>query len=243
MKVTRDNIESYLPCYVCGDMPEAMVAAIDAIVHTDDALRARVDVLRASRDLCRDTLLQRAPSEDAPPEPVAPAPQRVFPIVGLSVAVVAVLLTALATEPAPGPTIAARHALANDDRDILRAATSDGLSALLVQAGVLPSQACVPDLSQRGLTLVGAHLATLSTPTLLVYEADGQRYTLAHTYTRPPAAHPTHVQTVGGVVIRGYSEPSGTWVEWTHHGTTHQLTGPLPLPQLIEHVANTVLLY
>ncbi|MCB9761248.1 MAG: hypothetical protein H6739_15510 [Alphaproteobacteria bacterium] len=50
-----------LPCYVCGDLPEELQAAVRQVLEADPDLKALVDEIDATSDTCRQAVAEVAP--------------------------------------------------------------------------------------------------------------------------------------------------------------------------------------
>lgn len=61
--MTPEQLRLALPCYVCGDLPPELAAAVRAKLAEHPELAARVQELERSRALCEALLRRQAPVE------------------------------------------------------------------------------------------------------------------------------------------------------------------------------------
>jgi hypothetical protein len=247
MNLDRDTILGLLPCYVCGDLPQGVAAAIGAAVAADPELEAAVAGLRSSRVACQEALLVGIaeldllqPAGGRPPVAAPPAGGAAGSALGLlgglgAAALVLVALTGLGAPPRPADLALARAAELGAG-PLLDPGADPG--AALRAAGATPQLALAPDLSAHGLRLVG--VAPIPGPrpgTAAVYERDGQRFVCQMIVAGGAPGTPDALREVGRLQLRGYAGPEGAVVIYDLGGMRCLFSGPLPLDALLELVA------
>lgn len=251
----RATLEALLPCYLCGDLPPALNAAIEATVDADAALGAKLGHLGDGRDACREALAAVAPSlpadlldlslleSSAGPVPLelpapaagtAPTETSASPLaalVGLAAGVLFAVAGATGGADVPDEVTLATAPVEIAAPTADRAALRQGL----LDAGVAPHIAMVPDMSAMGYTLVDARVEDGPRKGVVVtYEKDGQRFHCRIYGAFQTGTVPLETRTVNGVVLRGFDDGAGGGVvAWTAKGRTCLFSGPAPVGELL----------
>lgn len=251
MILDREAALLLLPCYLCDDLPADVLDALEGLLADDAFLADRLELLRNTRDLCSDRLLQGAPdltewgapAKTARPSLPTTSPTRPWGLlVGFAAAAMVTLFSAALLPPPAGNALAAlHHAVAGDDARLLRAETPAELVAMVRNAGVSPQLAMVHDLSALGFSLVGVRvlgpLEVGAHPGVaIIYEKDGQRFVCQIQLVPPTTAAPEKTATVAGVVLRAYTSDSGSIVTWHHGGRWCVFGGPVDSDTLLAMV-------
>ncbi len=61
--MTREEVVGLLPCYVCGDVPADVAAALEAVLAEDPELAALAEQLGVLRGDCEEVLVQAPPMD------------------------------------------------------------------------------------------------------------------------------------------------------------------------------------
>lgn len=247
MTLDRQQVLDLLPCYVCGDLPDHVIGAVDAAIETDPTLQDHVHTLRSSREQCIRLLSEAPPpfpfEVDASAAPTeAPAhpptaldgpPGVVGLVLGIAAAAVLFIAVGSATPlPPSGATVGALHAeVSTHDSALITAASPKALAAALGDHGVSPQLAMAPDMSKMGLKLVGARILGPDGPgdapgVAVVYERDGERFVCQIQLVRPTHGQPHSTDSAGGVVLRAYRTDHGSVVSWFQGGRWCVFGGP-----------------
>ncbi len=246
------KVRELLPCYVCGDLPEAVAAQVRAILDQHPALAAEARHLERAEDACRELLIGLA--DDIPnlePLVVLPvahvAPVRSAPARGwlaLAAAAAGLLFVLggaglLARHPAVDGLLAQHAPFADHSAaGFIDESDPGALAAALVRAGATPSLGSVADLRQFGLELVGGGLATGDRlGTVVVYEKDGKRYVCQMYNGVAPKDTPVATRSVDGRVLRAYEDGDLAVVVWREAGMVCLFSGHAPPDQLLAMVA------
>lgn len=259
MSFDRSALLHLLPCRLCGDLPDEIVAQVDAALAEDAELRSMYEELELSRDQCAqllDSAMEAVPglaelgvgAPAAAPAPSGPAvpPTRLRGLwLGLAAALLLAVGAAASTPAVPcaryfSAHAAAAQAAASTAPELVRGA-GPALRAALLAAGVEPRLAMAPDLSDQGFTLVG--VLPLGTPhggVAVVYEKDGKHYVCQIFGAGPAPGQPDAVEAVGGLLLRGYEDGPRSAVSWTGGGRMCVFSGEAPLGDLFAVVRRRV---
>ena len=61
--MTREEVVGLLPCYVCGDVPADVAAAVKQVLDEDPELAALAEQLGVLRDDCGEVLVEAPPMD------------------------------------------------------------------------------------------------------------------------------------------------------------------------------------
>ncbi len=255
----RDTVIRLLPCYVCGDLPEGVAAAVAAAVAADPELQVAVGGITVTQQLCLEGLRQAAPevgslasvAPDLPARPVPDLAEVRPPVVesasrtprwlGPALGLAAAALLAVTVGQVPAPDLVADaaelHQLATAGTLLHQSDSQRELHAALVAAGVPPMRAVVPDMSGLGMKLVGAMRTPDGGPgVVVVYEKEGQRYSCQFIEDFASGAQPVLWREVGGTLVRVVQQGDQAMVVWEGQGMVCIFSGPGSASQLLAMV-------
>lgn len=188
-----------------------------------------------------DTVVDSAAQPVAAPQPAtapapAPAGSLVHLLVGLAAAA-ALVLSFASGSGAPAQEVALTHSVAAAGPDFVAGTEPAVLRQALLDRGVSPALAMVPDLSAQGYQLVGVEVSPARPGVAVVYTKDGQRFVCQIFGAMITSSNPDRVEQVQGVTLRGFSDGDNALVAWTSGTRTCIFSGPASLDALFAEAA------
>ncbi len=249
MTLPRETVELLLPCYLCGDLPEELLADVGAAIAADPDLRMRLHTLGDGREACRAALQAAAgalpelgdaglPSPNLPPQ--SDPGGAAWPGLLAAVAAAILLMATFAGAP-PQPEelrlLAVHRSAVAAGPAFIEATDGARLSAAFRAAGVSPSHAMAPDLSGQGYRLLGGMVNAQRNGVAVVYEKDGKRFVCQIYAAEVSHSRPDRVRRVRGVTLRGFQQEGASVVAWTAGSRTCLFSGEAPLDTLLAEAA------
>ncbi|MCB9780758.1 MAG: hypothetical protein H6742_19475 [Alphaproteobacteria bacterium] len=257
MSLDLPTTRALLPCYICGDLPPHIHAAVEAALAEHPELLREVDDLRDARDACRvvmeelagevPELAPLAVPPAAPPVPAEPVPPLRVPF-ALGIAAAALLavvgMARMNQRPDGISAMAAHHGPLVDGAvpQWFDQTDSGELRDAFLAAGVPPTMAVAPNLDHLGMRIVGGAVVPGDVPgAVVVYEDDqGRRYACQMVARPAPAEPPQALSIVAGHVLRGFQRGDTAVVVWEIAGMVCLFSADMPLDQLMAAVERRI---